>query len=140
MDVVLIPFNSFIGIKHSQEEGRLLELDRSGQYLNHIGTIHASAQFALAEASSGEFLLRTFSEYTDNIIPVVRKAELKYKKPAEGKIYSKAFMDEKEIAKVRNDMTGKGRSILTVNVEIYDSNNNLTLISAFEWFVQKRNV
>jgi len=26
--------------------------------LNHVGTVHASVQFALAEASSGEFLLR----------------------------------------------------------------------------------
>ncbi len=94
-------------------------------------------KFALAEATSGEYLLRTFSEFRDNIVPVVRKVELKYKKPAEGKIKSKASMDKEMIEKVRKDIINKGRALLTVNVEIFDVNNNLTLQSGYEWFLQK---
>ncbi len=138
MDVTKIPFNNFMGIKYS-DNGFLLELEKSANYLNHINTIHASAQFALAEASSGEFLVRNFQDISDNIIPVVRKVDLKYKKPAEGKIRSKAYMEEKEIEKAKYEINNKGRSLLTVKVEIYDQNNNLTLISEFEWFVQRIN-
>ena len=136
MDVTKIPFNNYIGIKYSGN-GFLLELEKSDNYLNHINTIHASAQFALAEASSGEFLLRNFNDISDNIIPVVRKVDLKYKKPAEGKIRSKAFMKAEEIEKVKYEINNKGRALLTVKVEIFDQNDNLTLISEFEWFIQK---
>jgi acyl-coenzyme A thioesterase PaaI-like protein len=137
MDVTAIPFNSFLGIKYSDDKDFILEIEKSDKYLNHINTVSAGAQFSLAEATSGEFLLRTFSEYVDNIVPVVRKVELKYKKPAEGRIKSKASMDNEMIEKVRNDIVNKGRSVLTVNVELFDDNNNQTLQSEFEWFVQK---
>lgn len=139
MDVTKIPFNSFMGIHYSNETEYLLELDDSGRYLNHLNTIHTSAQFALAEASSGVYLQRTFKEIADSTIPLVRRVDLKYKRPAEGKIRSIAFMDEKQIERVRNEMAEKGRSIATVKVEIYDQNRNVTLQSVFEWFVQKLN-
>lgn len=137
MDVTKIPFNYFMKIRFSEDPDYLLELDGSMEYLNHINTVHASAQFALAEASSGEFLLKTFGEFADNIIPVVRKSELKFKKPVEGKIRSKASMTAEEIDKVRGDIANKGRSLFPVRVEIFDSNGNLTLQAEFEWFVQK---
>jgi acyl-coenzyme A thioesterase PaaI-like protein len=137
MDVTAIPFNSFIGIKYSDDKDFILEMEKSPNYLNHINTVHASAQCALAEATSGEFLLRTFSEYADNIIPVVRKVGLKFRKPAEGKIRSKASMDKEMIENVKNDIVNKGRSMLTVKVEVFDANDNLTMQSEFEWFIQK---
>ena len=92
MDVLAIPFNALIGVKYSSDRDFILELEKDRKYLNHINTVSAGAQFSLAEATSGEFLLRTFSEYECNIVPVVRKAGLKYKKPAQGKIRSKASM------------------------------------------------
>ncbi len=138
MDVTKLPFNAFLGIKSSKEENFLLELDYADHFLNHLGTIHASVQFALAEAASGEFLLRTFSAHTANIIPVVRKAEIKFRKPAEGKIITKAKMDEKEKDRVRDELTQKGRSLIPVIVEVYDGHKNLTLQAEFEWFVQKQ--
>jgi len=68
-------------------------LDNRPEYRNHLNTVHASALFALAEASSGYFLLNEFSELTD-IIPVVRKVETKYKKPATCIVFSKAKFQE----------------------------------------------
>jgi len=41
---------------------------------NHLGTVHASAQLALAEASRGEFLLRAMGDM-QGIVPVVRRLE-----------------------------------------------------------------
>ena len=137
MDVTKIPFNSFINIQHSNEPEFLLELNCPEDYLNHVNTIHASAQFALAEATSGEYLLRTFKEYADDIIPVVRKSELKFRKPAEGKIRSKAFMEENEIQRVREELVNLGRAIIDVKVDIFDVKDNLTMQSEFEWFVKR---
>ena len=69
--VTELPFNSFLGIQIAADPAHLLRLPSGQQYLNHLGTVHASAQLALAEASSGEFLLRHFGS-ADGIVPVAR--------------------------------------------------------------------
>ncbi len=79
ISVTDLPFNSFLGIEKGNDI-TLLRLPSGKQYLNHLGTVHAAAQLALAEASSGEFLLRHFDS-TDHIIPVVRHLEAKFRKP-----------------------------------------------------------
>lgn len=68
-------------------------LNEKPEYRNHLNTVHASAMFALAEATSGHYLLEHFNELSD-IIPVVRKVEVKYRKPVVGVVYSTArFLD-----------------------------------------------
>lgn len=70
--VTELPFNSFLGIQDSGDSEHLLRLPSGDQYLNHFGTVHASAQLALAEATSGEFLLKHFGS-TKGMVPVVRR-------------------------------------------------------------------
>jgi len=60
IDVTKLPFNYFIGLKISNKSGYLLMLDNRAEYRNHLDTVHASALFALAEATSGHFLLNEF--------------------------------------------------------------------------------
>ena len=50
MDVTKIPFNALIGLAHSDEPKYLLMLPVDEKYTNHLGTVHAGALFALAEA------------------------------------------------------------------------------------------
>ena len=69
--VTELPFNSFLGIELASDPAHLLRLPAGAQYLNHLGTVHASAQLALAEASSGEFLLRELGS-ASGVVPVVR--------------------------------------------------------------------
>ncbi|MCW8838458.1 MAG: DUF4442 domain-containing protein [Thiovulaceae bacterium] len=57
-------------------------MDFQDYILNHIKTIHASAQFALAETQSGIHLQRLFPELEEKVVPVLRDAQMKYKKPA----------------------------------------------------------
>src|SRR5437879_5516558 len=85
--VTELPFNSFLGIHIATEPSQLLRLPPGDRYLNHLGTVHASAQLALAEASSGEFLLKHFDS-TNGIAPVVRRIEAKFRKPASGTVTS----------------------------------------------------
>jgi len=134
MDVTKLPFNHFIGLKISNKSGYLLMLDNRTEYRNHLDTVHASALFSLAEATSGDFLLNEFSELTD-IVPVVRKVEIKYKKPTKGGVFSKAKFLETEKDEVFETLTQRGRAIIKVEVLLYDETEALIMQSVFEWFV-----
>src|SRR5437667_12816387 len=81
--VTELPFNSFLGLQKAAEPSQLLRLPPGGQYLNHLGTVHASAQLALAEASSGEFLLHRLAS-VEGIVAVVRRLAAKFRKQATG--------------------------------------------------------
>jgi acyl-coenzyme A thioesterase PaaI-like protein len=98
--VTELPFNSFLGIQNASDPSQLLRLPSGEQYLNHLGSVHASAQLALAEATSGEFLLRHFGT-ADGIIPVVRRLEAKFLKPAKGSITSTASATPEALATAR---------------------------------------
>jgi len=137
MEVTKLPFNHFIGLKISNKSGYFLMLDNRTEYLNHLNTVHASALFSLAEASSGHFLLNEFSELTD-IVPVVRKVETKYKKPATGAVFSKAKFLETEKNEVLETLRERGRALLKVEVSLFDENEVLIMQSVFEWFVTKQ--
>mgnify|MGYP000848837962 CR=1 FL=1 len=132
-----IPFNNFLGISTAKVEDYILKLDNSSKYLNHLGAVHASAQFALAEATSGEFLFSMFKEFIDSVIPVVRRAEVKYSKPANGEIYARAEVNEEDKERVRSELNGKGRTIIEVKVNVYDQHGTLSMQSTFQWFIQK---
>ena len=107
------------------------------EYRNHLDTVHASALFALAEASSGYFLLNEFSELAD-IIPVVRKVETKYKKPATSSVFSKAKFQETGKNEILEMLNQKGRAILQVEVSLFDEADVLIMQSIFEWFITKQ--
>jgi len=137
MDVTQLPFNQFIGLKYSDNPDFLLMLDDRTEYLNHLETTHASALFALAEATSGHFLLQEFRGMND-IIPVVRKVEIKYRKPSQGKIFSKAKFIENEKDEITGLLIKQKRVLIKVEVSLFDNAGNMTMQSVFEWFVAKQ--
>jgi len=73
VDVSSIPFNRFLGLR---ADGAILTLPADANYLNHLGTVHASAQFALAEAASGQWLLGRFGAEAAGNLAVVRHADV----------------------------------------------------------------
>ena len=133
--VTELPFNALVGIQLADDPVHLLRLPADPRYLNHVGTVHASAQLALAEASSGEFLLRHFGS-VDGIIPVVRRMEAKFRKPANGSLTSSVSVAPEALAQLDTDLSAKGRSLVTVPVELYDESGAHTLSAKFEWFIQ----
>lgn len=137
MDVFEIPYNKYIGLEKSSDDRYLLMLSDKVDYLNHLGTVHASALFALAEATSGFFLLNEFQGMAD-VLPVVRKVETKYKKPAQGMIFSKANFVQTDKGIILDELDARQRTLLTVSVVLYDAEQNNVMQSDFEWFVAKR--
>lgn len=114
----------------------LLEIPAGNQFLNHVGTVHASAQLALAEATSGEFLLHTFSD-EPGLLPLVRRMDAKFRKPAIGCIFGKINPATASSEHALEQLRTKGRTLLTILVDIYDEQGSHTLSSSFEWFIAK---
>jgi len=127
--VTELPFNSFLGIETASEPAQLLRLPAGAQYLNHLGTVHASAQLALAEASSGEFLLRALGSIA-GVVPIVRK-------PANGAITSRVTTPQEALDQFRAELAVKGRGLISVHVELHDESGAHTLSATVEWFMTR---
>ena len=134
--VVALPFNRHVGIQKSTTDDGLLELPAGEQFLNHLGTVHAGAQLALAEACSGEFLLSLLRNET-GVLPVVRRVEAKFKKPAHGRLVAKIITSPTTIEQPIAELFSKGRCLVSINVDLYDEQGQHSLSSCFEWFVTK---
>lgn len=136
MEILEIPFNRFINLKYSTNPEYLMMLDNKDVYHNHLGTVHASALFALAEATSGFFLQQEFQQLV-NVIPVVRKVETKFKKPANGAIFSKASFVEATPQQIIDELTIRQRALVMVRIILFDTQNINVMQSDFEWFITK---
>ena len=132
--VTELPFNQFIGLQTVTEPPHVLRLPAGGRFLNHLGTVHASAQLALAEASSGEFLLRHLGSM-NGIVPVVRRLEAKFRKPANGAITSTVTTPPESLDQLRADLAAKGRALTSIAVEVHDESGAHTLTATVEWFI-----
>ncbi len=133
MEAIDIPFAKHIGIEEQNNE---LSLNFKEDVLNHIRTIHASAQFTLAETKSGLYLQSLFPQLEGKVIPVLRDAQIRYKKPAQEKIVAFSSADTQAVEKFKSQFEKKGRGLLQIKVEIKDINNVLTSQAIFTWFVQ----
>jgi len=138
MNIIDIPFHNFLAFKEHEGDEYIFIAEERPEYLNHLNNIHACVQLTLAEASSGEFLLKQFYELRNELIPVIRKTEAKYHKPANGKLCSKAVFDSLSKEDVLNELLRKNRVIVKVKTEIFDENKNKTLTATFEWFITKK--
>lgn len=137
MEILEIPFHNYLNIERSENKEYLFQAKERPEYLNHIGTIHACVQLTLAEASSGEFLTQEFSQYKTSVIPVVRKTEAKYHRPANGILYSKATFVSDDKLRVIEELESKKRATLKIKVEIFDKDKNKALTAIFDWFLTK---
>jgi acyl-coenzyme A thioesterase PaaI-like protein len=135
MDVTAIPFNKLIGLAASDDPRYLLMLPAGGQFLNHVGTVHASALFALAEATSGVAMLDKLGGRND-LGAVVRKVETKYRNPARGAVYSAATLAEDK-ALLLAEIEARGRGFAHIAVELLDATAKPVAQFEFEWFVTK---
>ena len=132
--VTELPFNRHVGIQQAESSEHMLQLPAGPQFLNHVGTVHASAQLALAEASSGEFLLRHFGP-DSGIVPVVRRVEAKFRKPARGQLTSTIKTPIADVVQLQTELAAKGRSFVSISVDLHDESGQHTLEASFEWFV-----
>ena len=137
MDISTLPFNALIGIERCPEPDRVFSLPGDARYTNHLGTVHASALMALAEATSGEFLLRAFPDFAGTTVPVVRRFEVKFRKPANGAIFSTASIPPEKKNEFAETFERRSKASIDVLVEISEEHGTHALSATIGWFVAK---
>jgi acyl-coenzyme A thioesterase PaaI-like protein len=135
VDVSQLPFNQLIGLElANKDSGFLVSLPDNLQYTNHLGTVHGSALLAVAEAGSGAFLSQQFSSNT-GLIPVVRRLEAKFRKPASGRVAARCVVASGEIAHWTTELTTRGRVVAPIPVEVVDTSDTVVMTAVVEWFI-----
>jgi acyl-coenzyme A thioesterase PaaI-like protein len=137
MNTLGIPFNRHLGLVVSPRPGFLLMLPDGERYTNHLGTVHAGAILALAEAASGEFMLREFAHLGGQVWPVVRRVEARFRKPARGALHARGDFDEGAKAAFLEALARTGRALLTVRVDLHDEHDTHAATVNVEWFVAR---
>src|ERR1041385_7123665 len=139
MHVTDLAINKALGMQLAPAgNGHILEMPETPLLLNHVGTVHASAQFALAEASSGEFLLRQLGEVKDQVFAVLRTSDVKFRKPAHGALRASARFVEGVAETLSAELTTRGRALVSVLVEIADAQGVITMTGQYDWFLQRQ--
>ncbi len=105
--------------------------------LNHLGTMHAAAQFALAEAASAECLQRHFGRAVGEVFAVVRGVEVKYRKPATGDLLAYGAPDENTRDHLVSELAERGRFSAVIRIDLKDRTGTLTLHAKFDWFIAR---
>ena len=138
MDVTQLPFNRLIGLETEDEDsGFLVSLPDDPRYANHLGTVHASALFAVAEAGSGVYLMRRLGS-GEGLVPVVRRVQGKFRKPASGRVSARASAAPGEISRWSTELATRGRVLAPVHVEVVDPAGTVVLTATVEWFIARQ--
>jgi acyl-coenzyme A thioesterase PaaI-like protein len=138
MNLSSLPFNALIGLEMATEEGFLCALSDDLKYTNHLGTVHASALFSLAENSAGYFIALILPEFEEAFVPVLRKSEVKYKKPAIGRILSKAALIDQSADHIKQTLITKNKALFSTTVDLYNLQNEVVFQGTFDWFVMPK--
>ena len=139
MNAIDIPFHKMLNIKDAAKPF-IFSMDEAAFMLNHVGSIHACIQLTLAEASAGEFLKQELPAYQDTLIPLVRKTEATYAKPANGKLFTQATFFDCTKTETIYLIESKSRFMVKTKVIVTNEKKEITLKAIFEWFVIKKNV
>ena len=129
-----IPFVKHVGVEKDSE----LKLNVKEELTNHIQTIHASAQFTLAETASGACLMEEFPQYEGKVIPMLRSSTVKYKSPATSTLRAKASLSEEVKEKFLRQFERRGQGVIAVDVELFDEASLVTMEGEFVWFVARK--
>jgi acyl-coenzyme A thioesterase PaaI-like protein len=133
-----LALNRLLGIVAATEGSpHLLEMSFTPQLHNHLGTMHAAAQFALAEGASAECLQREFGAAVGPVFAVVRGVEVKYRRPATGDLLAYGAPDEDTRANLVKELAGRGRCSAVILVDLKDRAGTLTLHAKFDWFISR---
>ncbi len=136
MNITQLPFNRFIGIeKCENKDDGIFQLPADPKYLNHVDTVHASALYALAEAASGEFLAQNIKLDKESVSPILRRADIKYRKPATGQVYAKGIYKEEDWDKFHESYYKKKIALIAFQIDIINDENTAVATAHYEWFV-----
>jgi acyl-coenzyme A thioesterase PaaI-like protein len=137
VDVTQLPFNRLVGLEPAAaDSGFLVTLPTGPQHANHLGTIHAGALLAVAEAGSAAFLASRLGDPA-GFVPVVRRLDARFRKPAAGRVSARAAVPGEEVARWAAELASRGRVSAAVPVEVVDGAGIVVLSATVEWFIAR---
>ena len=138
MNLKDIPFAKLLDISESNSEF-LFELSDDEKYTNHLGTVAAAAQFSLAEFASGQWMLNSFPDIATQVIPVLRKSEVKFRKPAIGRVRARAIVNDESRDQFLTDLTQRKHALVAILIELVNDDLEIVMSGTYEWFIQLKN-
>jgi uncharacterized protein (TIGR00369 family) len=135
-----VPFNRVLGVQFIAVEDERAEvmMPEAPERLNHVGTIHAAAQFGLGEAASGAMVMAAFAELQgEGYIPLAASAQITYRKPSRGDLRGVASLTTDEQARARAEVETNGKARFSVPVQLLDAQGVVTTEIIVEWALIK---
>ena len=127
--VEAIPFSRLIGLRIVAADAESItgELPSSPGILNHVGTTHAAAQFALGEGMIGAMSLIAFPDLiARGAAPVLAEATVAYKRPAAGTLRARGVLPLAEQERVRAEFLATGKARYEAPVEVTNADGVTT--------------
>ena len=134
-----VPFANHVGIElETIEKGRAVaRLPFRPEGLNHIGTQHAGALFALGEAASGAAMAGTFAPILLEIRPVAAEAAIRFLAVAKGSVRAEASISDDADALVHTVRTD-GKSVFRVTVHLTGEYQTRIAEMTVDWHVSMK--
>lgn len=133
-----LAYNRALGLRDAPAGAEhLLEMPFAPLVHNHLGTMHAAAQFSLAEAASAECLQRRFGAEAGEVFAVVRGVEVKYRRPATGDLLAYGRPDDTTASQLLTELAAHGRANAVILIDLKDRSGTLTFHGKFEWFISR---
>lgn len=133
-----MPYNAMVGVRILEMDGGHARgaLASRPEVGNHVGTMHAGAQFSLIEAVSGAAVSSAFLDLLGRAVPLAQGAELTYRRPARGDVVAEAHVDALEVARVRSELGAQGRARFDVHVTVTDAQGTLATEATMRWYIR----
>lgn len=133
-----IPFNTHVGLEFTEVGDGLgvVRLPDADHLKNHVGSQHAGALFAAAEAASGGAFVGAFAEHMAGITPLAKGAEISYLKLARGAVTATATLTE-DRAQLVDRLESEGRVEFPVAVDMTDDEGRKVAEMTVHWHVKK---
>lgn len=101
------------------------------QLTNHVGTLHASALFTIAETAAG--LHATDLIPGNRAIPLLRGATVKYTRRASGDLTATASVKDGSAAEVITAFDANDRADVDIEVDVTDAENETVFNGTFDY-------
>jgi acyl-coenzyme A thioesterase PaaI-like protein len=137
-----VPFNRTLGIEVVGVTANMVELrlPLRPDLANHIGTMHAAAQYALGEAASGALNFLIFGAQLAQLTPLNKQAQIEYRRPSQSALIARGELSDEALQQVRDAFAKDGRAKFATSVALYDESDPKTVVTivSVEWVILKR--
>lgn len=135
-----IPANALLGLQVEEmgEGVGVVRLPWRDEVGNHVGSVHAAALFAIADATSGAAMSSGLGDLMATVTPLARGGEITYTKVARGDIVGRSELTADDLARIRAELDADGVSRPDVQVEMTDADGNVVATAVFHWHVKKQ--